>query len=103
MSYTIDTSINEEINFAPANEVEEVLQNIKMILITPKYSVPLERNFGTSQSYIDKPMNVAKTMLIAEIYNAIEEYEDRVEILNITFNEQSDIGKLIPIVEVSIK
>lgn len=103
MSYTIDTSINEDINFAPANEVEEILQNIKMILITPKYSVPLDRNFGTSQSYIDKPINIAKAMIIAEIYNAIEEFEDRVEIVNIDFKEQGEIGKLIPILEVSIK
>lgn len=103
MSYTIDTSINEEINFAPANEVEEILQNVKMILITPKYSVPLDRNFGISQSYIDKPINIAKAMITAEIYNSIEEYEDRVVILNIDFKEQGNIGKLIPILEVSIK
>ena len=34
------------INFAPASTAEEVIQNVRTILTTTVYSVPLDRNFG---------------------------------------------------------
>ena len=32
------------IDFAPASEYAEILQNVRTILATPVYSVPLDRN-----------------------------------------------------------
>ncbi len=36
----------EEINFAPCGIAEEVVQNVRMILRTLVWAVPLDRTFG---------------------------------------------------------
>lgn len=102
MAYTVTADENIKINLAPKTVVEEVLQNISMILSTPKFSVPLDRKFGLSARFIDKPTPVAETILVAEILDAIEEYEPRAEVINITFERDEKAGKLIPRLEVNI-
>lgn len=105
MSYTVIAYENKKINLAPETVVEEVLQNIAMIITTPKFTVPLDRDFGLSQRFIDKPLPVAQSILVAEVMDVIEKYEPRAEIKNITFTqsqEESQAGKLIPRVEVDI-
>ncbi|MFI3254529.1 MAG: GPW/gp25 family protein [Eubacteriales bacterium] len=89
------------INLAPETEIEEILQNIATLLATPKYSVPLDRGFGLTQTFLDKPHSVAKTLIISDILDAIEKYEPRVTVIEITFEtSEDDSGVLIPIVEV---
>jgi len=94
----------KEINLFPESTIEEVVQNVRMIIASPKYSVPLDRNFGTSHSQVDTPVNIAQPKLIMEIINAIEEYEPRAEITKIEFKtDEAQAGKLIPLVGVKIK
>lgn len=90
-----------EINLQPQNVVEEVLQNIAMILTTPKYSVPLARDLGLSSQHIDMPMPAAQALIISEIIDAIEEYEPRATVEEVRFR-QSREAVLIPVVEVNI-
>ena len=42
MAYTVKAYALEKINLAPEDITEEVLQNVAIILSTPKFSVPLE-------------------------------------------------------------
>ena len=72
-------------------------------LLTPttKGSVPLDRDFGVSADYVDKPMAKAKAMLAAEIIQAVRKYEPRVTITGISFTESMD-GKLEPRIEVRL-
>lgn len=105
MGYIVTAYETKEINLAPETVVEEVLQNVAMIISTPQYTVPLDRGFGLPQRFLDKPLPVAKATLVAEVLDAIEEYEPRAEIENITFVEEEQeakAGKLIPRVEVNI-
>ncbi|MCM1059675.1 MAG: hypothetical protein NC452_05220 [Eubacterium sp.] len=101
MSYTVTASEPIKINLAPATLIEEILQNLSMILQTIKNTAPLYRDFGLSGNFLDKPIPVAETLLIAELYEAVEKYEPRAEIVNITF-EQDITGKLNPCLEVEI-
>jgi phage baseplate assembly protein W len=87
MIYSV--SLNDKVDFAPRSEVEEVLQNIRTILSTRKGSVPLDRDFGVSWAHIDKPFQVAKTLQIAEIHEAIEKYEPRAKVLDVIFNQDT--------------
>lgn len=89
------------IQFAPKNELEEIFQNVRAILSTIKGSVPLDRDFGVDASYLDKPINVAKAMLSAEIIKAVRAYEPRVTITAVDFTANLD-GTLKPKIEVSI-
>ncbi|MBP2015696.1 GPW/gp25 family protein [Anaerococcus degeneri] len=103
MEITIENQ-DSQINLFPKNLIEEVTQNVQMILISPKYSVPLDRDFGTSHKQLDTPVNVAQPKLIMEIVDAIEKYEPRAEITKINFKvDEAKAGKLIPVVGVKIK
>lgn len=103
MEITIEKQ-DSQINLFPKNLIEEVTQNVQMILISPKYSVPLDRDFGTSHKQLDTPVNAAQPKLIMEIVDAIEKYEPRAEITKINFKvDEAKAGKLIPVVGVKIK
>ncbi len=102
MAYVVKAFGLKKINLAPESTVEEVLQNIAMILSTPKFSVPLDRGFGLAQRLIDKPIQTAQPLLISEVLDAIEEYEPRAEVENVSFVLGERPGALIPIVEVNI-
>lgn len=102
MAYFVKANQTTNINLAPKNLTEEVLQNIASILSTPAFSVPLDREFGMPQRFIDKPIQVAQSILISEVLDAIEKNEPRAEVLNVTFEAGATAGTLIPIVEVNI-
>lgn len=84
--------------------VDAVLQNVGLILATPKGTVPLYRDFGIDFTVIDRPMNIAKKLLLrSAIKEAIDKYEPRAKIVNITFEgDNSDTGRMIPTVEIEI-
>jgi len=102
MTYTVTTNATEDINLAPQTVIEEVVQNVAMIISTPQFTVPLMREFGLPMRFIDKPIQAARSLLIAEIYDAIEKYEPRAIIQSVSFEEDHEAGKLIPKVEVKI-
>ena len=89
------------IDFAPKNEFTEIIQNVRCIMQTTKYSVPLDRSFGVDAAYVDKPMPVAQAMLADEIISAIQKYESRVTVDSISFTATID-GILVPKVQVMI-
>lgn len=102
MSYSVKANDQIKINLVPATIKEEILQNLSMILQTIKNTVPLCRDFGLSGNFIDKPIPVAETLMVSELYEAVEKYEPRAEIVNVTFEQDEVIGKLNPCLEVEI-
>lgn len=91
-----------EINFAPASEVEEVLQNVRTILTTMKFSVPLDRAFGLWCSALDLPDNIAQAKLTAEIVEAVPYFEPRARVEEVTYSGDGPDGILLPRVKVAI-
>ncbi|MDE6260405.1 MAG: GPW/gp25 family protein [Oscillospiraceae bacterium] len=103
MSYTVSATDLGDIRLNEREEVNAVLQNIALILATPKGSVPMYRDFGLSQEFLDRPMPVARVMMITEVREAIELWEPRATVTDIQFaNDPLEPGKLIPTVEVEI-
>ena len=102
MAYIVQAYSLEKINLAPETVVEEVLQNIAMIISTPQFSVPLDRGFGLPQRFLDKPIQIAQTILISEVLDAIDRDEPRATVDKVTFKIGSSPGALIPVVEVTI-
>lgn len=83
--------------------VKAVRQNVLMVLSTFRGSVPLYRDFGISPEALDKPINVARTLLISDIRESIEKYEPRATVRDIRFEMDADEPtKLRPVVEVEI-
>lgn len=91
-----------EIDFAPASELAEILQNVRTIISTPKYSVPLNRKLGLSMSWLDDPMPVAQAKLTAEIVSELPKWEPRVRVTQVTYIQDGLNGILVPKVRVSI-
>ncbi len=85
--YTV--TLSSQVDFAPSDEVREILQNVRTILSTRKGSVPLDRDFGLTWTHIDKPMPVAKMLMRSEVIDAIEEYEPRTTVVSVDFDEDT--------------
>ena len=86
MEFIVDTSL-QDVNFAP-DPVEEILQNVKYIMITMKYSVPLDRLFGISGEFIDKPPEIARAIYSAEIIQKIHRHEPRATVTDVISAER---------------
>ncbi len=102
MAYIVKAFTPGKLNLAPETLEEEVLQNVAIIVSTPKFSVPLDRGLGLAQRFIDKPIQVAQSILISEVLDAVEEYEPRAEVTNVTFEAGEMPGLLVPVLEVNI-
>lgn len=85
-----------------ASGAEEILQNIAIIMTTPKGSVPLDRNFGIDISALDMPIELAENIFTAQIIEAVQEYEPRARVTKVTYEKDHLIGKLKPKVKVII-
>lgn len=102
-TYKVNAMDLKSLRLLEMRTVESVLQNIAIILKTPKGSVPMYREFGLSQSFLDRPMPVARNMLISAVKEAIERWEPRAEVVDVTFTgNASNPCELNPIVEVKI-
>ena len=101
MNFLITATDKPSIDFAPASTVEEVIQNVRTIITTIKYSIPLDRAFGVDGKVIDLPMQQAKAKYTNEIFRAVRRYEPRAIIESITFSGDLN-GRLVPKVVVSV-
>ena len=101
MEYLITAGDQSNINFAPESEPEEILQNVRCIMATTKFSVPLDRDFGIDADMVDMPIDYAKAQLASEIVTAIAKYEPRAAVTDISFDANT-AGILIPKVKVRI-
>jgi phage baseplate assembly protein W len=77
------------VNFMPSR-IEEIIQNVRTILTTPKNSVMLDRDFGVDFELLDNPTELAKHKLMSQVILAIRDYEPRAIFKEIRFNESRD-------------
>lgn len=85
------------------NDVEKsIMQNVLLIASTKVGTVPGYRDFGLEQNGLDAPLEVAKTLISADIFDAVGKFEPRCEINDIAFETNAD-GKLTAILEVHIR
>ena len=101
MTVTVTYSDFYPLKLNETDLIKSVRQNVLLILSTFRGSVPLYRDFGISSEALDKPVNVARTLLVSDIRESVEKYEPRVTVRDITF-EADMSGRLIPTVEVEI-
>ena len=91
----------EKINFAPDTEIEEIIQNVRTICTTPKYSVPMDRLFGVDTAMLDSPTPKTMAAIQAEMIQAIRKYEPRCRVKKVAFEGDND-GKLSVKVRIEI-
>lgn len=91
-----------------ATGMEAIIQNIRMIILTLSYSIPLDRAFAHDGQMIDAPAPLVAGRKMAELIDAIEKYEPRVKVDKIDFvyhDQQGQLaeGQLTPRVTFSLK
>ena len=91
---------------APASVAEEVAQNVRMIIATPKGTVPLDRDFGLSFDLIDQPMPRARALMEVEIVRQVAKYEPRASVVSIRWEEsetEAMDGRANPVVTIEVR
>ena len=85
------TANTSEIKIFPESELEEITQNVRMIITTQKFSVPMDRAFGINSAMLDQPIAAARTKLVAEIVSAVHTFEPRAAVTDVIFlNNEMD-------------
>ncbi len=102
MSYKVTGGKPYKISLSENDTIISVLQNISMILSTKKGTVPMYREFGLPMDFVDKPIPIAKTLIVSEVTEALRKFEPRATVIDIKFESEDITGKVIPVVEVDI-
>ncbi len=100
--YTVSTGNQQNFSFYENDTVKSVLQNVLIILKTPKGSVPMYRDFGLDMSFIDKPGDAAEALLFQNAVDAVETFEPRAEVLDTALTCSAD-GKAVVTLTLEVK
>lgn len=87
--------------FMPANETQEILQNVLTICLTQKYSVPMERLLGVEGEFLDEAVSRVRAKFKSEVVQAVRKYEPRARVTAIDFAADLN-GKIAPRIRVKI-
>ena len=97
------TAEMKDINFVPASEYEEILQNVRTIINTLKKTVPMDREFGINGEIIDLPIAAAQAKITGEIVAAVSKYEPRAKVVSVSYKGKETDGQLLPTVRIRIQ
>lgn len=86
MDIKIDNSEKNYI-FKPATVEEEVMQNVENVVSRIKNNIPLAREKGIITENIDKPQEIAKAELVADISEEIDREEPRYTVSEVIISD----------------
>ena len=89
-----------------ARGMDDITQCIRYIVRTTVFSVPLDRDFATTGSYVDSHLPQATAARMAELAEAIERLEPRVRVSSISFSPEAGAamdGVLTPIIRFRLR
>ncbi len=87
------------VSFCPQTVAEEVVQNVRTILATRVGTVPFDRAFGADWDMVDRPLPVAQQLARAAFFDAVQKYEPRAVVEQMTFQQDEEgamDGALVP-------
>lgn len=102
MKYSIRSDQTYTVTLCENDTVKSILQNLSLLFATRKGTIPMYRSFGLSQSFLDRPQEVAQAMLLSEITDAVMTFEPRAKVIDAYIESSGKIGKAVIIVEVEI-
>lgn len=101
----MDYTVKPTSGLLKLNETDPVvaaLQAVAVLLGTRQGEVPLFREFGLPQRFLDRPINVARPVLLLEVKEALERFVPQVELLAVDLTAD-DGGRVQPVVKIRIK
>jgi phage baseplate assembly protein W len=97
------TATSLVIDWAPADEKAEILQNVRFILGTVAGTVPLARGMGVESDAVDGPASKARALLMTSVLRAIQRNEPRARVLEIYLEDGGALnGQFTPRVRIAI-
>ena len=91
------------IRLGVTDPIESILQGVALILGTRQNSVPQYRDFGIPWDFIDRPAQIAKTLMFAKVREALLEFVPEATLINLNFmSAPDDPGHVYPVAEVEI-
>lgn len=78
---------------------QDVERSLTAMFATLKGTMPLKREYGIDPSVLDNPLSVAKTLLAEEIYTCADTYEERAQVLDVSFAYDPGTDALCPIIQ----
>lgn len=82
-------------NYWEMTTEERTIDSAKNLISLGFGDVPLNRQLGISRNFIHKPINIAKSMFVAEVYRNLETYAPNVLIRNISLtNDLNEKGEV---------
>jgi phage baseplate assembly protein W len=82
--------------------IKEILQDVYRLILTPKLTVRLDRLLGFEGDWLDAPMPESADIFIAEVLAVIHLYEQRVEILDVSFRGELT-GKMVAVIKLALR
>ena len=101
MEYTVKPT-SGLLKLNETDPVAAALQAVAVLLGTRQGEVPLFREFGLPQRFLDRPLNVARPVLLLEVKEALERFVPQVELLAVDLTAD-DGGRVQPVVKIRIK
>lgn len=104
MPLVIDVStLSLTIDWAPATEEAEILQNVRFILGSIAGTIPLARGVGISHSAVDGPASKARALLMTSVLRNIQNNEPRARVVELYVDDVDAIsGQFSPRVRIEI-
>lgn len=87
----------------PPGSAAEIAQNVRTLLRTAIWSVPLDRLIGIDFRFLDLPIPVAQIQIQAELFQKINYYEPRVAASELAFKGEGLSGYLEPTVKLEFQ
>lgn len=100
-TYRVSASEGYNLTLGQEKTLESVLQNVALLLNTKQGTAPMYREYGLPMAFVDKPIDVAETIAYTEISEALEKFEPRAKLSDVTF-EKDEHGRLGIVVEVTV-
>jgi len=89
MSQEFETLADEAPIVIGATGLEDIKQCMRMIVRTYVFSVPMDRRFAHTGSFIDAPLPHAAAAKLADLTEAMESHEPRIHVTSIRFVPQT--------------
>ncbi len=103
MSYTVSSKNFGTFDAGGNGVVEKILQGIANVLVTPKGSVPLYRDFGLDMRPLDRPEPIAKQRMRSNIREAVERWVPEAVVVDMDIEDDpAQPGRPIFTVEVEL-
>jgi len=90
-------------DYTGKRDTRELLRCARALFSITQGTLPMDREFGISAKYIDRPVSVATNFYIVEAREKVEKYLPECEIKKITFKTDENSGRLKPSIVLTLK